>query len=162
MPGVKTQGTQLYWRRLNGAEYSIVPVRSSSLAPGGGGNSPIDVTDLQSTAAESIAGLLDNGALTVNANLLPWNHADADDQVLFLGQASGDESLYIIGMADGTAAPTVDDTTGVVTYSTARSWRHFTGSYGGTPLEQINAKDAARLSISIQISGAITRVPRSA
>ena len=161
MAGVKTQKTKLYWRRLNGATYSIVPVlEGTQLTTAPGSPQKIDTTSLDSDAVESLAGLTDNGTLQFQLNLLPWDDGDADDQTLFLAQANGDVSKYIIGLSDGTAPPTVDSGSGVVTYPTTRSWRHFDGSFVGAT-ETYNGRDAVRISAPIEITGAITKVARS-
>ena len=161
MAGVATQKTNLYWRRLSGGTYSIVKIPGvTSLASSPGSPQKIDVTDMDSTAVESLAGLQDNGQLQVALNRLPYNDGNRDDQILYLTQANGDVSLYIIGLSDGTAPPTVDSGSGVVTYPNTRSWMHFSGSFVGAS-SNIAARDAVRITAPIEISGSITEVDKA-
>ncbi len=161
MAGVKTQKTELYWRRLDGSTYSIVKVPGvTSLASSPGTPQKIDVTDMDSDAVESLAGLQDNGQLQVQLNLLPWNNSNRDDQLLYLNQSNGDVSTYIIGMSDGTDDPTVHSSTGVLTLAATRSWRQFSASFVGAS-ESISARDAVRITAPLEISGSITVTDRS-
>ena len=156
MAGVKTQGSQVWFRTGGAGTYALVRIPGvSSFTFNTQNGTKIDVTDLDSTAVESLAGLVDNGAFQLNINRLPW-----DDQIAFLTQAQATVSHYIIGLSDGTDAPTINATTGVVAYDANRSWLHFEASYVGYS-NQTNARDAFRVTATAEITGSITDVERS-
>ncbi len=161
MAGVKTQGSQVWFRTGGVGTYALVRIPGvSSFTFNTQNGTKIDVTDLDSTAVESLAGLVDNGAFQLNINRLPWNNSNRDDQVTFLSQAQATVSHYVIGLSDGTDAPTIDATTAVITYDANRSWLHFDASYVGYS-NQTNARDAFRVTATAEITGSITDVERT-
>jgi hypothetical protein len=162
MAGVKTQLTKLYYRTGTSGSYDLVAIPSVTAVPiSTPSASNIDVTDLDSTAKEFIVGLVDNGSFTLTLNHISFGQTGAAAYEAFMGQAIGTSTTYVVAMADGTVAPTIDDTTGVITYSTGRSHRTFTGIFGGAG-DTFNVDDAVRATANITISGAITRTPKSA
>jgi hypothetical protein len=161
MAGVKTQGSQIYIRTGAASSYALLRIPGvTGFTFNGQAGQKIDVTDLDSTNVESIAGLLDNGQLQLSCNHLPWNNANRDDQLTFLALANGTDTVVVIGGSDGTDTPTVHATTGVLTLAATRSWLNFNVSVGG-PSDQVNGRDAYRFTYALEISGSITRTDRS-
>jgi len=161
MAGIKTQATQVWIRTGAASSYALLRIPGITglqFSPQNG--TKIDVTDLDSTAVESIAGLIDNGQLTLNMNRLPWDNANRDDQILFEAIANGTATEVVVGLSDGTATPTVHASTAVLTLANTRSWLNFAVSMGGVT-SQINGKDAVRQTATLEISGAITRTDRT-
>ena len=162
MAGVKTQLTKIYYRTGAASTYALVAIPGATSIPlAAPSSSKIDVTDLDSTAKEYLVGLVDNGSFTIPLNYLTFGQTGAAAQATFLAQATGAETTYVVAMADGTTAPTIDATTGVITYHSGRSHRTFTGIFGGAG-ETFSVDDAVRGTVEITISGAITRTNKSA
>ncbi len=162
MAGVKTQKTKLYYRTGSSGTYALVAIPSITAIPiATPSASNIDVTDLDSDAKEFVIGLVDNGSFTLTLNHISYGQTGAAAYETFMSQAVGTSATYIVAMADGTDAPTVDATTGVITYDTGRSHRTFTGIFGGAG-DTFNVDDAVRATCTITISGAVTRTPKSA
>ena len=162
MAGVKTQLTKFYYRTGAAASYALVAIPGITSIPLSAPTSTkIDVTDLDSLAKESLVGLTDNGSFTLPLNYLTFGQTGAAAQATFLSQATGASTVYVVAMADGTVAPTIDAATGVITYDTGRSHRTFTGIFGGAS-EAFATDDAVRTTVEITISGAITKDNKSA
>lgn len=155
MAGIKTQGTQLWFRAGSTGSFAMTRVDGVTAIPlSGGAPSEINVTDLDSTANEIIYGLENNGSIS-----LAMNTKETTGQEDLIAQSIGDSRTYVVGLSNGVAAPTVDATTGVITYPTTRSWRHFTGVYGGF-VETYGANDAIRGTATIGVSGSVTRIKK--
>jgi len=73
---IKAQGTLLKLGADSPLAYTSIAEINSFSGPGGS-VSVIDVTDLSSTAKEKIAGLNDNGQLTMECNFVPSNTQQA-------------------------------------------------------------------------------------
>ncbi len=73
---IKAQGTLLKLGAGSPPAYTSIAEINSFSGPGGS-VSVIDVTDLSSTAKEKIAGLNDNGQLTMECNFVPSNTQQA-------------------------------------------------------------------------------------
>lgn len=159
---VKTQLTHLYYRTGAASTYALVKVPSLTAIPVPAPTAAtIEVTNMDSTAKEFIAGLVDNGTITLTLNHISFGETNAALYETFMTQSVGTETVYIVAMADGTVAPTVNATTGAITYSTGRSHRTFTGIFGGAG-DTFAVNDAVRCTAEVTISGAVTRTPKSA
>lgn len=162
MAGVKTQLTKLYYRTGTSGTYALVAIPSITAVPIPAPSAAnIDVTDLDSTAKEFVVGLVDNGAFTLTLNHISFGQTGAAAYETFMTQAVGTSTTYVVAMADGTVAPTIHVTTGVITYDSGRSHRTFTGVFGGAG-DTFAVDDAVRATANITISGAITRTAKSA
>lgn len=162
MAGVKTQKTKLYYRTGTSGSYALVAIPSVTAVPiPAPAAANIDVTDLDSDAKEFVVGLVDNGAFTLTLNHISFGQTGAAAYETFMSQAVGTSSTYVVAMSDGTVAPTIHLTTGVITYDSGRSYRTFTGIFGGAG-DTFAVDDAVRATANITISGAITRTPKSA
>lgn len=161
MAGVKTQLTKYYYRTGTSGTYALVAIPGVTGIPlSVPSSTKIDVTDLDSTAKETLIGLTDNGTFTLPLNFLTFGQTGAAAQATFLAQATGAETTYVIAMADGTGVPTIHVTTGVITYATTRSHLTFTGVFGATG-KTFATDDAVRCTAEITISGSITETAKS-
>jgi hypothetical protein len=150
MSGVKTQLTKLYYRTGTSGSYALVAIPSVTAIPIATPTAPnIDVTDV------------DNGAFTLTLNHISFGQSGAAAYETFISQAIGASTTYVVAMSDGTVAPTIHLTTGVITYDSGRSHRTFTGIFAGAG-DTFNVDDAVRATATITISGAITRTAKSA
>lgn len=161
MAGIKTQKTHIFYRTGAASTFAMARVQGvTGFTPSAGAPTPINVTDLDSDATENILGLQDNGTVAYAMNRLPWNDARAAAQNAFLEQLVGEERRYVIGYSDGTAPPTVDSATGVITLPATRSYDQFLGSYGGFSTA-FAANDAARITANVSIVGVVDHTPRT-
>ena len=105
---VKTQGSELWVvNPISGSEPDLLrfacPTGISGL---GGPKSQIEDTCLDATVDKTYqAGLGDPGQVTVPFNFIPSNNSH---QILFDLKELGTVLPWLIGLSDGTAAPTVD------------------------------------------------------
>ncbi len=130
---MKTQGTEAWfvWNTSNG--YQLVKVGCPTGLTGlGGGRPQIDVTCLDSAEMEYEAGMANPTAITININFDPAKISHQDLWDLF---EDGTTVHWIVGRSDGTAPPTVNSGTGVVTYPTSRSYIDFQGYVSDFPLD---------------------------
>lgn len=162
MAGVKTQKTQIYYRTGTAGSYALVAIPSVTAIPIPAPTaSNIDVTPLDVDSKEFIVGLVDNGSVALTLNHISFGQTGAAAYETFMSQAVGTSSTYIVAMSDGTVAPTIHVTTGVITYDSGRSHRTFTGIFAGAG-DSYNLDDAVRATATITISGSITRTAKSA
>ncbi|MGH8430736.1 MAG: phage tail tube protein, partial [Solimonas sp.] len=113
----------------------------------GGANDQIDVTDLDSTEKEFIAGLPNPGAVSAALN---FNSGEVVHRDLYALWQSGVKVKWIIGLADGTADPTI--TTGTITWPTTRTYFEFEGYISDFPVDSAtNSK--VETSMTVQRSG---------
>ena len=158
---VKTQLTHLYYRTGAAASYALVKVPSlTSITVPPPSGATIDTTDLDSTAKQYLIGLVDNGTISLALNHISFGETNAAAYETFLTQAVGASTVYVIAMADGTVAPTISASTGVITYAPGRSHRTFTGIFGGAG-DSFAVDDAVRATCNITIDGAVTRTAKS-
>ena len=162
MAGVKTQLTKYYYRTGAPGTYALTAIPGVTGIPlSVPSAAKIDVTDLDSTAKETIVGLTDNGSFTLPLNFLTFGQTGAAAQAAFLAQATGAETIYVVAMADGTVAPTINVTSAVITYAPGRSHLTFTGIFGAAG-KSFSTDDAVRCTAEITISGSITETLKSA
>lgn len=160
--GVKTQGTKYYYRTGSGGSYALSAIPGVTAIPLPVPTaSQIDISDLDSTAKEYLTGLVDNGKFSLPFNFITFGQSGAAAQAAFLAQTPGTSTVYVVAMADGTTAPTIDATTGVITYHSGRSHLTFTGIFGGQG-KTVQTDDAVRGTAEITISGAIEEDLKSA
>lgn len=147
---VKTKGTELWLVRNDSTGYSVVKIGCPTGISGlGGGKSQIETTCLDSEEQEFVAGFAQPGPVTVNLDFDPskishkhlWDYAE-----------SGETLTWVIGMSNGTAAPTVDSL-GVVTFPTTRTYYEFSGYVSDLPLD-FALNTVVKSAMQIQRSGA--------
>jgi hypothetical protein len=135
------------------AGWSLVAVGCPTGITGlGGGRSQVDVTCLDSQEMEYEPGMANPSAVTVNLNFDP---AKISHQELWNLFEDGTTLHWVIGLSDGTAAPTIDTGSGTVTYPTTRSWIDFNGYISDFPFDAA-INNVYKSAMQIQRSGART------
>ncbi len=131
---VKTRGTQLYLRYFNSNGYNMVKIGCPTGITGlGGAASKVDDTCLDDLEMKSQPGMPDPGQMTVNLNFDPSVISHQDLWDLFDDQTI---AHWVIGWSDGKdIPPTVNNSTGVVTYPTTRTFTDFDGYIADLPLD---------------------------
>lgn len=128
-----TKGTQLYLRYQNSNGYALTTIACPTGITGlGGGRQQIDVTCLDDDEMQYEPGMPAPTTVTVNLNFDPQKPSHLLLWNLF---ESGDTEHWIVGLSDGTAAPTVSSSTGVITYPTTRSYIDFDGYISDFPFD---------------------------
>jgi hypothetical protein len=141
----KTQGTQLWYQSAASAVTEVGAV--TGITGTGGGADQIDGTNLMSVEKEYTAGLPSPGAVSVPINFDPGNPTH---QALYALWQSGEKVKWIIGLSDGTAAPTV--ASNVFTYPTTRSYFDFEGYISDFPIE-VAGNSKLESTMTVQRSG---------
>lgn len=150
---IRTKGTELFFVYNNSNGYNLVKLGCPKGISGLGGSKPqIDETCLDSLEMEFGPGMGSPGAITVDLDFDPSKASHAD----LINLDENDTTVtWIVGFSDGTALPTVNNSTGIVTYPTTRTYIDFQGYIADLPLDfKVNANVAS--AASIQRSGAKT------
>lgn len=150
-----TKGTEMYFVFQNSNGYSIVKLGCPKGISGLGGSKPqIDETCLDSLEMEFSPGMGSPGAITVDLDI---DYSKVSHQDLVYMDENDTKTTWIIGYSDGKGIPpTVNSSTGVVTYPSTRTYVDFQGYIADMPEDfKVNANVACAL--SIQRSGAKTR-----
>lgn len=141
----RTQGTEVFYQ--SAAAVMTKVGKATGVTGTGGGNSQIDITDLDSKEMESMAGLPQPGAIAVPIN---FDAANLDHQALYALWQSGASVKWVVGLSDGVAPPT--SAGGVITFPTTRSYMEFTGYISDFPIDAaVNSK--LETAMSVQRSG---------
>lgn len=152
---IKTQGTQIYL--INPDDESVVEVGCPTGADiSGRTTDEIDTTCLSASERSFVSGLRNNGTVSMPINYDPANSSHTLLEDL---QEAGTVVEWAIGYSDGTADPTADSG-GTFDCPTTRSWRRFRG-YVSEFSESFATNTIVTASLSIKISGAITRVAKA-
>ena len=119
----------------------------------GGSKSQIDETCLDDEEMSFGPGMKSPGALTVD---LDFDTSKISHQDLIALDDNDTKTTFVIGFADGKdIPPTVDNSTGIVTYPTTRTYVDFEAYIADLPLDfKVNANVAC--AVSIQRSGGKT------
>lgn len=150
---VTTRGTEM-WVRLQASNgYELLKIDCPTGITGlGGSKGQVDITCLDDQEMQYSPGMAQAGTLTVNINFDP---SDASHVALW-NEFSTDETLtFVIGLSDGSADPTVDSTTGVITYPSTRTFISFNGYIADLPVD-IALNSVVKSAMQIQRSGART------
>lgn len=159
---VKSQGTKLYYRTGAAGTYALVAIPGLTSIPiPAPSATKIPTSDLDSTGVEYVTGLVDYGTISLPYNFITFGQTGAAAQAAFLAQAIGTSTTYVKALSDGSVAPTIHVTTGVITYDTGRSHITFTGVFGGQG-KTAQPDDAIRGTVEVTISGAPTETLKSA
>jgi hypothetical protein len=103
---LKTQGTELYFISRANSDPEVVKVACPTGISGlGGPADQLDDTCLDGTERTFKRGLGNPGQVSVPINFIP---SSASHQALIALQTSGENVDWLIGLSDGTAAPTLD------------------------------------------------------
>lgn len=148
---LKTKGTEMFFVYQNSNGYNLVKLGCPKGIQGLGGSKPqIDETCLDSLEMEFGPGMANPSAITVDLDFDPSKvshqdliHMDQNDTI----------ATWVVALSDGTAVPTVNNSTGVVTFPSTRTYIDFQGYIADVPLDlAVNAN--VKSSVSIQRSGA--------
>lgn len=152
---IRTQGSQIWVLDTTQSPPALLKIGNvSQYGDFGPQGSDIDVTNLESTAMEKLAGLVDNGDVTLNINFADIeSHRWVYDNV-----GTGTRFSWIIGYSDGTAAPT--SPADVIVPPTSRTSDAFSASVKSAR-KTVNTNDAIRATVALVISGAITTTWKS-
>lgn len=150
---IRTQKTQLYACLAGGTTVAAIG-NIADLGEFGGQADDIDVTNLDSVAKEFLTGLLDNGELTLQLNLNPQ---DTVHQDLQSKAGNGVRYPFLVGLSDGTTAPTAVAGALVPPAASARTSFAFSASIKSFKFGA-KTNDAIRVTVMLRISGAITPV----
>ncbi len=151
---IKTKGTEVYFVFQNSNGYNMIKLGCPKGVQGlGGAKSQIPETCLDSLEMEFGPGMATPGAITVNLDI---DFTKVSHQDLIHMDDNDTITTFVVGLSDGIGIPpTVNNTTGVVSYPTTRTYVSFIGYIADVPLDiQINANVAS--AVSIQRSGAKT------
>lgn len=149
-----TKGTQLYMLYNNSNGYNIVQIGCPTGITGlGGAASQVDDTCLDDVEMKYKPGMPNPGQMTVNLNFDPTKVSHQDLWSLFEAQTT---ITWIVGWSDGKdIPPTANNTTGVITYPTTRTFTDFDGYIADLPLDfAINS--LVKSAMTVQRSGART------
>lgn len=147
---LRTKGTEMFFVFQNSNGYSLVKLGCPKGIQGLGGSKPqIDQTCLDSQEMEFGPGMPNPGAVTVD---LDFDPSKVSHQDLIYMDVNDITARWIVALSDGTALPTVNSGTGVVTYPSTRTYIDFLGYIADVPLDlAVNAN--VKSSVSVQRSG---------
>lgn len=144
---VKTQGTALYFIDSAAVVKLAAPTGVSGL---GGATDPIETTDLDATVDKTyVAGLGSPGQASVPFNLKP---AEASQQTLFDLKESKAVIGWMVGLSDGSAAPTI--TSGALVAPSGRTCIAFNAFVADVNID-LATNEIVRGTLTLQRSGPI-------
>jgi hypothetical protein len=156
---VLAQGTNIYFIDTSGSSPSIVTVDcATTFSPGGSPADQIEDTCLEDTTRAYKPGLRTPGQASLGINADPANAS----HILMHQLSETDPSPvleWVVGWADGTAAPTLD-TADNFELPTTRTWFTFQGYIADFPFD-FSANTVVTSSVSIQRSGGSTWVAKA-
>jgi hypothetical protein len=148
---IRTQKTQVY---ICDTATTCTPIPNiADLGEFGEQSDDIETTNLDSLAKEYLTGLPDNGELTLQINLNPQNLMH---QLLAANAGSGVRFGFCVALSDGTTAPTASGSVITPPLASARTSFVFTASVKSFR-QAYKKNDAARVNVTLRISGAITK-----
>lgn len=153
---IKSQGTMVYFVDPTAAIPAVVVVKCPTGVSGmGGAKDQIDVTCLTDTIDRKfVPGLGNPGQVSIPFVL---DTQDVSHQDLFDLKESGTMLDWLVGLSDGTAAPTW--ATDTLTPPTDRSSIGFKGYIADVNID-IASNDSVRGTLTVQRSGAVTLTPK--
>jgi hypothetical protein len=154
---IKTQGTHLFYVRP-GSTPTVVKLHCPTGISGlGGAADQIDDTCLDEIDERSfVRGLGNPGQVSVPVNFDPTQASHED---LFALKESGEKIQWLIGLSDGTVAPSLDSDDAFVA-PTARSSIIFTAYVSDFALD-IGANDVVKGTLTLQRSGSVVFTPKA-
>lgn len=153
---IRTQGTEIWVLDTTQSPGALIKLANiSGYGDFGPQADDIITTNLDSTAVEKLAGLVDNGDATLQLNV-----ADLEShRWLYDNCGNGERYYFCIGYSDGTADPTAPGGSEIVApasrtsdifYASVKSFR-----------QSVNTNDVLRATAALSISGAITKAWKS-
>lgn len=153
---IKTQGTELFFTNPLTTAADIMKVACPTGISGlGGPADQLDDTCLDSTERTYKQGLKSPAAVTVPFNFIPSN---STHQALIGMYNSGQTANWLVALSDGTTAPTVVNSAGLINYPASRSSIRFFGYISDLNFD-IATNEIVRGTMTIQRSGAFTLNP---
>lgn len=154
---IRSQGTMVYFVNPEDTLPTVIKMKCPTGVSGmGGAKDQIDDTCLEATVDRSFtAGLGNPGQVSIPFIL---DTADASHQDLFDLKEAGDTLLWLVGLSDGTSAPTW--ATDTLTPPTDRSSIGFKGYIADVNID-IQSNDVVRGTLTVQRSGAVTLTPKA-
>ena len=150
---LKTQKTGLWMVKYEpdeSPEYSLVKIGFVTGITGiGGARDQIDTTHLESDEREYLGGFANPGAVNIGQN---WDPAEVSHEELEEMYNSGVNMGWALGLSDGTSVPTLNASTGVLTFPPTRTFIKFDGYIADYPLN-LDLNDAMRAPMVVQRSG---------
>ncbi len=154
MAEVRTQGTELFLIDPGAPTVVITMACPTGITGLGGAADQIDITCLSSVEREFARGFLNPGQLTVPFVLYP---TDDSHQTLFALKESGDTLSWMIGLSDGTTAPTAVAGALVAPAASDRTTFAFSGYIADITLDMAT-NEVVRGTMLVQRSGGVTAV----
>jgi len=149
---LKTQGTELFFTNPITTAADILKVACPTGVSGlGGGADQLDDTCLDSTERTFKAGLRNPGPVTVPVNFIPSSPSHVALLAMFQG---GQMANWLIAMSNGTTAPTVVNSAGLITPPANRVSIRFDGYVSDFNID-IATNEIVRATLTIQRSGSI-------
>jgi hypothetical protein len=150
---LKTQGSELYFVGFANSDPEVVKVACPTGISGlGGPADQLDDTCLDSSERTFKRGLGNPGQVSIPINFIP---SSSSHQQLVAMQASGENFNWLIGLSDGTAAPTLDsDGLFVVPVSPLRTTIGFNAYVADFNID-IATNEIVKATLTLQRSGAI-------
>jgi len=154
MATLKTQGTELYILDSTNSGAEVEKIGNVTGFSGVGGTAgEINTTNFDSTAQEFVAGLKDNGTVSVN---IDWDPADAS-HVSLDALVGGSNVRFLVACSEAATDPTYSSD---YTLPTDRTTLDFNGSVLSFQ-KDAGTDDVWRGTLQIRVSGAITITPAS-
>lgn len=152
---IRTQGSQIWVLDTTQSPPALLKIGNvSQYGDFGPQGSDIDTTNLESTAMEKLAGLVDNGDVTLNINF-----ADIEShRWIYNNVGNGTRFDWLIGYSDGTSPPTI--VADVLTAPSGRTCDAFLASVKSAR-KSVGTNDAVRATVALVISGSITSTWKS-
>lgn len=150
MATLKTQGTEIFILDDTNSGSEVEKIGQVTGFSGVGGQAgEIDVTDLDSTAREFVAGLTDNGTVSINVN---WDPNDAS-HVSLEALVGGSNVRFLIGGSE--TGGTDPSYTSTFVIPTDRTTLDFNGSVLSFQ-KDAETDNVWRGTLTVRVSGAIT------
>jgi len=149
---IKTQGTELFFTNPLTTAADILKVACPTGISGlGGAADQIDDTCLDGTERTFKAGLKNPGQITIPINFIP---SSPSHQALLSMFQGGQMANWLIALSNGTTAPTVVNSAGLIVPPANRASIRFDGYVADFNLD-IATNEIVRATLTIQRSGAI-------
>jgi hypothetical protein len=147
---LSTKKTSAWFVYTNSNGYTLVQVGCpKGFGPIGGSKSQVDRTCLEDTEKQFDPGMASPGAISVPLDFDPTKVSHQDIVAMDISDL---KTTWIVGMSDGTSPPTVNASTGVITWPSTRTYVEFQGYVADTPVDFQIDKNVG-MNVSIQRSG---------
>jgi hypothetical protein len=148
---IKTKGTEIWFVFPDSHGFSLVKLGCPKGFQGlSGTKSQIDETCLDSQEMEFGPGMASPQAITIG---LDFDDSKVSHRNLIYLDENDITVTWIVGLSNGKSLPTINPTTGAVTWPTDRTFVDFQGYLADVPIDiQVNANVNSQ--VSVQRSGA--------